>query len=225
MGPENPVPESPLASRRPLKSRGTAWAQGLARGVARLGVSPDMVSAASVAFAIAGGLLLASCASGPMGPRALALVGAAVCIQLRLLCNLIDGLVAVEHGRGGPLGPLWNEAPDRIADACFLVGAGYGVGLPGGVELGWLAALLAVFTAYVRELGHGLGLAPDFGGPMAKPQRMAVLTVAALVAAVEPVLGWYGDTMLFGLLLIAAGTALTAGLRLRRQAIALRARA
>lgn len=216
------APSDPdLASRRPLKSRGTAWAQALARGVARLGMAPDVVSAGSVVFGVAGGLLLALAPGWDAGPRAAGLVAAALCIQLRLLCNLLDGLVAVEHGKGGPLGPLWNEAPDRVADACFLVGAGYGCGLPGGVELGWLAALLAVFTAYVRELGHGLGLAPDFGGPMAKPQRMAALTLAALLAAALP---WPGEVLRGALALIAAGAALTAGLRLRRQAAALRAR-
>ena len=44
--------------------------------------------------------------------------------QLELLCNLLDGMVAVEGGLGGPTGPLWNELPDRIADSVFIVALG-----------------------------------------------------------------------------------------------------
>ena len=58
--------------------------------------------------------------------RAALWIVAGLCIQARLICNLLDGLVAVEHGRGGPCGPLWNELPDRLADALFLIAAGYG---------------------------------------------------------------------------------------------------
>jgi phosphatidylglycerophosphate synthase len=215
-------------NRRPLKTRGAGWAQDLARALARAGVSPDLISAASVGFAaMGGGLLLTAGENGPIS-RAICLVGGAVCVQLRLLCNLLDGMVAVEHGRGGPAGPIWNELPDRIADALFLVGAGYcayGSGLDMGAWLGWLAALLAVLTAYVRELGRSLGLPADFSGPMAKPHRMAALTVTCAVAAIEPLWRWRGETMLLGLAVIIAGTAWTVVRRTRTLARRLRERA
>lgn len=51
-----------------------------------------------------------------------------------------------------------NEFPDRIADTLPLVPLGYAAGLP---WLGWLAALLAALTAYVRVFGGALGLAQD----------------------------------------------------------------
>jgi phosphatidylglycerophosphate synthase len=114
------------------------------------------------------------------------LLAAGLAIQLRLLANLLDGMVAVEHGRGGPLGPIWNELPDRIADVLFLVGAGYALRVYDplyGPVLGWTAAVLAVTTAYVRELGRALGQAADFVGPGAKPHRMAVLTAGCGLAA------------------------------------------
>ncbi|HAJ02174.1 MAG TPA: CDP-diacylglycerol--glycerol-3-phosphate 3-phosphatidyltransferase, partial [Brevundimonas sp.] len=75
---------------------------------------------------------------------------------------------------------------DRIADALFLVGAGMALRVydPAfGPMLGWTAALLAVLTAYIRELGRALGQAADFTGPGAKPHRMAALTLGCLVAA------------------------------------------
>ena len=111
--------------RRPLKTRGASWAQGLASALARAGLSPDAISAGSVLFAILGCVLFIKAGSAVGLTRGGLLIGAGVCIQLRLVCNLLDGMVAVEHGKGGPSGPIWNELPDRIADALFLVGAGY----------------------------------------------------------------------------------------------------
>ena len=57
--------------------------------------------------------------------RAWPLLGAAVFIQLGLLANMLDGLIAVEGGRMTKTGELYNEIPDRIADVVFLGAAGY----------------------------------------------------------------------------------------------------
>ena len=212
-------------NRRPIASRTPGWARAGAAARARAGVSPDMVSAATIVFGGLGAAGLIASGTTAGWQRAAALIAAAACIQLRLACNLLDGMVAVEHGRGSPNGPIWNELPDRIADASFLVGAGYGAALAGaawGEPAGWLAAVLAVLTAYIRELGRGLGLPADFSGPGAKPQRMAALTLAALVAAAEPLWGWRGQTLAVGLALIAALAAITAARRTLRLAAGLR---
>lgn len=132
---------------------------------------------ASLAFAAVGAYLLAAHAD-----RSAALVGVAACIQLRLLCNLLDGMVAIEGGKQSATGALYNEVPDRLADSAFLVALGYAIELD---WLGWYAALAAALTAYIRVLGGSLGLAQDFRGPQAKPHRMAVLTAGCLIGAVE----------------------------------------
>src|SRR5438105_2817615 len=41
---------------------------------------------------------------------------AAGCIQLRLLCNLLDGMVAIEGGFRSRSGEVFNELPDRVSD-------------------------------------------------------------------------------------------------------------
>lgn len=183
--------------RRPLKSRSTAWARWLARRIAQTAITPNQISLASIGFALIGGLLLLR----PDWP--VALFFAAACIQLRLLCNLIDGMVAVEGGKGTPEGALYNEIPDRIADSLLLIGAGYGLGIP---ALGWLAALLAALTAYVRALGGSLELPQDFRGPQAKPQRMALLTLGCLLAAAETIWSNSHYTLAVTLVLIVIGT-------------------
>jgi phosphatidylglycerophosphate synthase len=194
------------AARRPLKTRDRRWSRSLARRLAALGVRPNQVSAASVVFAAAAGTLLAfSVERGPF------LLAAAACVQLRLLCNMLDGLLAVEGRLGSPAGEIWNDLPDRIADPLILVGAGLGVrSLPGGLTLGWLAALLALLTAYVRVLGGSVGLPQSFAGPMAKPHRMFTITVGCVGSAVESALERPPRILHLALALVVAGSAATA---------------
>lgn len=151
---------------------------------------------------------------------------AAVCVQLRLLCNMLDGLIAVEHGKGDKLGGFFNEVPDRAEDVMLLLAAGYAAGGPWGVTLGWSAALLAVLTAYLRQTGGAMGLTQDFCGPLAKPQRMFVLTVTLLAAGGVAVarVAKPTDLLAVGLAVIAAGTAFTVARRTVRLMEALKNR-
>lgn len=200
---------APNASRRPLKSRSTRWAALAARACLAAGLGPNAISFLGMLAALLGAAaMLAEPAPSQW------FLAAALCIQLRLAANLLDGMVALEGGRGGPTGAIWNEFPDRIEDSLLLVAAGHATVYP---WLGWLAALLAAVCAYVRLLGASLGQAQDFGGPMAKQHRMAALTLACLAAA------WWADALLVALAIIAAGTFLTIALRLRRLARAVSA--
>lgn len=212
-------------SRRPLKSRQRGWAIALAGMLAQAGVGPNAISLASIGFAaLAGVALLATVPTGAALQPVFWLIAAAG-IQLRLLCNLLDGMVAVEGGRGSRSGEVFNDAPDRLADILILVAAGYALPWPAwGGALGWAAATLAVLTAYVRVLGRALGRPQDFCGPMAKQHRMAVLTIACLGAIAEgPLFGNGGRALGAGLAVIAIGSALTIVRRLVRLVRALEA--
>jgi phosphatidylglycerophosphate synthase len=163
-------------ARRPLASRSTRWAAYLSTAAVRMGLSADGISILSLVFAAAGSAALLWL------PAPWNLLACAAGIQLRLLCNLLDGMVAIEGGRKSTVGALYNEVPDRIADSLFIVTLGYAIGV---AWLGWLGALAAAITAYIRVLGGTFGLAQDFRGPMAKPHRMATLTVACLLGMIE----------------------------------------
>ncbi|MBA4324753.1 MAG: CDP-diacylglycerol--glycerol-3-phosphate 3-phosphatidyltransferase [Rhodobacter sp.] len=188
-------------NRRPLTSRNSAWAAKLASWAVSREITPNQISQASMGFAAAGFFFYAVSTQGGI-VQFLALLLAAATLQARLVCNLIDGMVAVEGGRGAKDGPFWNEAPDRVSDLQFFAGAGLAAGQP---ELGLLAAALAIATAYIRELGRAEGFPPDFSGPLAKPQRMAVLTVGTVLAA------FYASewTLTVTLWTVVAGTAAT----------------
>jgi phosphatidylglycerophosphate synthase len=198
-------------NRRPLKTRSAGWAQALARGLGGIGLSPNAISTLGVFCAAAGAACFLL-----VERNAWFWLGGALGIQLRLLANMLDGLVAVEGGKASATGPLFNELPDRIEDAVLLVAAGYAVGAP---ELGYGATILAFATAYVRATGGALGFAQDFVGPMAKQHRMFVLTVAALGALALPDL----PVMLGALWIIAVGAAVTCVVRTLRVARLLKA--
>jgi len=182
------------SNRRPIKQRERGYAKWLTRVLVNGGVTPNLISFSSIVFAVFAGLCFYAVGiATSVGDRVLLCLGAALFCQLRLLANMMDGMVAVEGGKGGPDGPVWNELPDRFADIAVLVGAGYGVAALGiaSPALGWAAAVAAVMTAYVREVVRGAGAPADFSGPMAKPHRMFVMTVAALIAATAPVWFYY----------------------------------
>jgi phosphatidylglycerophosphate synthase len=200
---------TPTENRRPLKSRSKPWAKALAKLLVACKVQPNHISIAGIVFSVIGGALLLAHASGGM----FLLLAVALCIQARLLCNLMDGLVAVEGGLKSNYGDLYNEIPDRIADAVLLVCAGYAA--ESGTT-GWLCAVLAVFTAYLRVFGGSLGQKQDFCGPMAKQHRMFVLTLGCLFASLNFLIGGAHHALLVALWIIAAGTAATSVRRIMR---------
>jgi phosphatidylglycerophosphate synthase len=168
--------------RRPLKTREVAAFQRLASWLAARPVQPNAISASSILFAAVAGACLAGTTTAN---SRLLFTLAAVCVQLRLLANMLDGMVALAVGEPTPLGDMWNEVPDRFADAIILVSCGYALG--GTVVLGWLACVVALIAAYLRAYGATHGVGGLFLGPMAKPHRMAAVTAACLWAALVPV--------------------------------------
>jgi len=185
--------------RREIQSRSNRAIQALARRLAQSRVTPNQISVLSVVASLLVPLGLFGLAG--IAGSVLAVAG----IQLRLLANVLDGLVAVEGKKGSALGALYNEFPDRIADSVVLVSFGYFCGLG---WLGWLAALLAALTAYVRVFAGALGKKQSFRGPMAKQHRMAVVSVALLLGALAPA-QYAGLLLQAALALVAAGSALT----------------
>lgn len=208
--------EKEKVTRRPTKVRQTRWAAALAQWLIRARLRPNHVSVLSVAFAgLAGASLILAPRGGPV-TGAILFTLAGLLIQLRLLCNILDGLMAVEGGLKTRSGEVFNDLPDRVSDAIILVCAGYATSWPHWApELGAIAGLLAVMTAYVRVLGGSAGASQYFSGPMAKQQRATLITVACAFAAVETGLGWSPRAIAVALMIVAAGSALTVARRSR----------
>lgn len=200
----------PMTNRRPIKARDTAWASKVASILVRLKIHPNTISLWTVVFGLLAGVSFALSSYFTHWGTSVLLVAGAGFIQLRLLCNLFDGMVAIEGGMQSKSGEIFNDFPDRLADPLILIGMGYAVrGLPLGVELGWLTGLLAVMSAYVRYLGVAAGAGSFFGGPMAKQHRMAVATIASVLQAI--LCYWFQPLFILyaGLVIIATGCFIT----------------
>lgn len=169
--------------RRPIKARQWWVFERMAYLLAASGVSANAISLAGMGCGMMAGVLLAITDRAHECQRA-AWLAAAVFIQLRLLANLLDGMVAIEAGQASRVGELYNEVPDRVSDTATIVGAGYAAG--GDIVLGFAAACVAVFTAYIRATGKAAGAPQQYCGPMAKPQRMALLTAVSLYCGIAP---------------------------------------
>jgi phosphatidylglycerophosphate synthase len=203
--------DNSAAARRPLKARSRRAPHLLAAWLLRRRVRPNHVSLASIAAAAGGSASFAALPHAAPWAQYLLLLAAAIAMQLRLLCNLVDGLLAVEGGLATKTGELWNDVPDRIADVALLTAAGYAAG---SIDLGLAASLGAVLTAYARTLAGAVGATQRFVGPMAKQQRMAALTAACLLSLFEVAVGFDGRILFVALLAVLAGSMFTLARRL-----------
>src|SRR5947208_6119632 len=204
--------------RRPIATRNRKWAQSATTWLASRNVSPNAISIAGMFACIAAGVALGL--TSVEYNRVFWLI-AALGAQLRLTANMLDGMVALLSGRASKVGELYNEVPDRVSDAAVFIGTGYAWG--GNVALGYIATILAIFTAYVRAAGKIAGAPNEFCGPMAKQHRMFVIALICLYAAITP-RSWqiitFNDLhiglMSLGLVIIIAGCAITTIRRLSR---------
>jgi CDP-diacylglycerol---glycerol-3-phosphate 3-phosphatidyltransferase len=147
------------------------------------GVSPDAVTLAAVPVAALGGVCLALSANVPALLLAVPVVAAA-----RLVLNLLDGLVARRTGRTHPMGEVWNEVGDRLADTLFIGGLAFVPGVDPRIALA--AVVGALLASYAGLAVRAAGGRRQFGGVMSKPGRMAALALAAPVAFATGDVGW-----------------------------------
>ena len=216
-------PATKQIDRRPIATRNRKWAQASTAWLASRNVSPNAISVAGMCACVVAGIALGVTSIADY--RILWLI-AALGAQLRLTANMLDGMVAIASSRASKTGELYNEVPDRISDAAVFIGAGFAWG--GNVTLGYIATILAIFTAYVRAAGKIAGAPNEFCGPMAKQHRMLVITLICVYAATTP-RSWQIITlnnsqigvMTLGLIVIVLGCVITVVRRVARIAHAL----
>ena len=110
--------------RRPLKVRTFRYSKEFAKWLSKKNITPNNISIFSVIFAALSALCIFALPYSSGAGSLLLPVFAAIFIQCRLLCNLFDGMVAVEGKKGTASGELFNDIPDRISDPLILVAAG-----------------------------------------------------------------------------------------------------
>ena len=172
------------SNRRPIADALRSTAHGMVRWCAARRIQPNTISYLSVVAAMVAGLSFAFAKH----QHFLLLNGVAFCF-VRLYCNMLDGMVAIETDQCSKTGEVANELPDRVSDVMIFVGIAHS-GLC-QVLLGYWAAILSLVVAYIGTLGQAVGGSRDFSGLMSKPWRMVWLSVGAVGF-------WmFGDSQLF----------------------------
>lgn len=203
----------PLA-RRPIAEIFRATARGATTLCVRGGISADLISYCSIAFAALAALCFWQAHSHPR----LLLIAPVFCF-LRLWCNMLDGMVALASGQASRRGEIINDLPDRVSDVLIFAGAAHS----GWMHplLGYWAALMSLGTAYVGILGQAVGGGREFSGWMSKPWRMVALALGAWlsygIAALGKNLAPFGLTILdWSSLVVILGCVQTSTQRLLR---------
>ena len=169
---------------------------GLRRSLAARRVAPGTVTAAGVGFGALAGLVLATVRS----PLVAAVLVAAL-LALRLAAANLDGALARETGTCTRWGAVVNELGDRAAELAVLAGC-FALAPPWVVLLAMLAASA---PSWVALAGAAAGAVRINGGPVGKTERCVLLVLIAAAPAYTAAL----------LAALAAGSLLTAALRLR----------
>lgn len=148
-----------------------------------IGLSPNTVSVISLGFALA-----AAAAFSLAEPMWYVLGG------LFVFCNgwldLTDGALARKQEIASPQGDLLDHVIDRYADL-IIIG-----GLAAGVEsfaLGFLAVTGVLMTSYLGTQIQAVGLGRAYGGLVGRADRLVLMGLAGVAAAV------YADPLVFGL--------------------------
>jgi hypothetical protein len=159
------------------------WTHNLGRFLAQHNVTANDISLLGVMFAATAGAAFYFSLQPDVLDRALLLLLAAAAIQLHRLTGRLHTIVSRESVQPRPHA-IFYDLPNRIAEVLILVPAGYAVqNLPFGLELAWSAALLGLFSAYVRQMGSGV---PETrSGVTVKNLPMMLLSAASLLSVFD----------------------------------------
>ena len=172
----------------------------LANLAMRRAVSADQLTIAAIALSFIGGIALAL-----SGQQPLLLLLAVPVVLGRLALNALDGMVARSSGSASRSGELLNELGDRVGDLLLVGGlvlAGHG-----DIRLGAIALAAITLPGAVGVSARAAGGSRRYEGPLSKPDRMAALAAAAVLALLlptGPVISSYFALLLVGALLTAA---------------------
>ena len=140
----------------------------------RVGLTPDGVSVIAFGFAVASGVAFAVAS-----PRWYVL--GAVFVLANGWLDLVDGALARAQDVAGDGGDLLDHVLDRYADIAMLVGLAAGID---AYALGLAAVTGVLMTSYLGTQIQAVGLGREYGGLVGRADRLALIGVGGLVAAV-----------------------------------------
>src|SRR6056297_3141833 len=144
------------------------------RAAARLGLSPDQVSV------LAFGVAVAAAGAFAVGDALFYAVGA-VCVLLNGWLDLVDGALARHLEVSSDGGDLLDHVLDRYADIAVI--AGFTVGIE-AYALGFLAVTGVLMTSYMGTQIQAVGIGREYGGLLGRADRLALMGIVGVAAAV-----------------------------------------
>jgi len=163
----------------------------------RLGLSPDQVSV--LAF---GAAVLAAVAFAVAEPAFY--VAGALLVLLNGWLDLVDGALAREQAVASDGGDLLDHVLDRYADIAVI--AGFTAGID-AYALGFLAVTGVLMTSYLGTQIQAVGIGREYGGLLGRADRLALMGIVGVVAAVysDPLVAEYGVVALLLVLFAVIG--------------------
>lgn len=150
------------------------WLQPMARALVALGVTPNMISWASLAFGLLAGVCLAFGHFGFGGGFAL----------VSGFLDSLDGMVARLTGASSDAGEVLDATVDRYAEAFFISGLVlYYRDIPVLQVLALLALMGSFMVSYSSAKAEALRVDPPKGS-MRRPERAFYLTLGAVLSPI-----------------------------------------
>src|SRR5699024_1047269 len=94
-------------NRRPIRSRNARWAHQAATWLKNKGITPNTISLCSIPCAAIAAIAFLLVFHHHTAFSLLFFVLAIMGMQARLICNLLDGMVAIEGGLKSAVGPVY----------------------------------------------------------------------------------------------------------------------
>ena len=185
------------------------------RGLARAGVTPDMVTIAGTLGAVAGAVVLFGTGH---------LFWGTVAVTFCVLLDLLDGALARARGGGSVFGAVLDSTGDRAADAAIFASLAWWFSGGGDdrllVLLSLVCLVLGVLTSYIKARAEGVGLSCDVG-IVERTERLILVLAGTFFAGLGVPYALH-----VGLWVLLVGSTVTVGQRgmaVRRQSQALAA--
>lgn len=175
----------------------------VARGLLRLGVSPDAVTVAGTVGVVAGAMVF-----GARGQ----FLAATVVVAAFALVDMLDGAMARARGHSTRFGALLDSTMDRIADGAIFGAIAFWYGTTDEPVVLAAALVCLVGTqvvSYVKARAEGLDIDCSVG-LLERPERLLLVGVGTLATGLGVL--WALPVVLW---LIAGLSAVTAGQRIR----------
>jgi archaetidylinositol phosphate synthase len=141
-----------------------------------VGLTPDRVSVIAFGFAAAAGV--AFYLATPLW-----YVAGALFVFVNGWLDLLDGALAREQGVDSRGGDLLDHVLDRYADIVLIAGLAAGVDR---YALGLAAVTGVLMTSYLGTQIQAVGLGREYGGLVGRADRLALVGVTGVAAAVVP---------------------------------------